>query len=228
MLKSLMAFNAALDQSSPNEDDLVAVAQDFIKGNDAMKTYRQIYVAEKFIKKGVALSTVVDLMDQAASGVEAALNVSAATVAVQPAEIGDLRARALSQGTTPDIPTAPRTALSGLLRGRIEDLAGLALFNLDKPAEAATRLRRAVNVATEGTPLWRSSMWHLGAALEANGKQDQALLYYIKSYVSGPPDPARRSVIETVYKKVNGTLDGLEDKIGPGFAAASASPTPSP
>ena len=55
-----------------------------------------------------------------------------------------------------------------------------------------------------------------------------ALLYYIKSYVSGPPDPARRSVIETVYKKVNGTLDGLEDKIGPGFAAASASPTPSP
>jgi hypothetical protein len=71
-------------------------------------------------------------------------------------------------------------------------------------------------------------MWHLGAALEANGKHDQALLYYIKSYVSGPPDPARRSVIETVYKKVNGTLDGLEDKIGPGFAAASASPTPSP
>jgi uncharacterized membrane protein YgcG/tetratricopeptide (TPR) repeat protein len=228
MLKSLMAFNAALDRSAPNEDDLIAVAEGFIKGNDAMKTYRQIYVAEKFIKKGVALSTVVDLMDQATSGVEAALNVPAATVAVQPSEIGDLRARALAQGTTPDIPTAPRTALSGLLRARIEDLAGLALFNLDKPAEAATRLRRAVNVATEGTPLWRSSMWHLGAALEANGKHDQALLYYIKSYVSGPPDPARRSVIETVYKKVNGTLDGLEDKIGPGFNAASASPTPSP
>jgi len=228
MLKSLMAFNAALDVVSPNEDDLIAVAEGFIKGNDAMKTYRQIYVAEKFLKKRVALSTVVDLMDDATSGVEAALNVPAATVAIQPGEIGDVRARALSQGSTPDIPTAPRTALSGLLRARIEDLAGLALFNLDKPAEAATRLRRAVNAATEGTPLWRSSMWHLGAALEANGKHDQALLYYIKSYVSGPPDPARRSVIETVYKKVNGTLDGLEDKIGPGFAAASATPTPSP
>jgi hypothetical protein len=35
-------------------------------------------------------------------------------------------------------------------------------------------------------------------------------------------------VIENVYKKVNGTLDGLVDKIGPGFAAASASPTPTP
>ncbi|HBB97615.1 MAG TPA: hypothetical protein DC054_19715 [Blastocatellia bacterium] len=228
MMKALLAFNAALDQASPNEDGLVAIAQDFIKGDDAMRTYRQVYVAGKFVKKGVALSSVVELMDQAMTGVEVALSAPAATVAVQPEELGDARARALAQGGTPDIPDAPRTALSGLLRGRIEDLAGLALFNLDKPADAAIRLRRAVTTATEGTPLWRSSMWHLGAALEANGKHDQALLYYIKSYVNGPPDPARRSIIEAVYKKVNGTLDGLDDKIGPGFAAASASPSPTP
>src|SRR6185436_20121318 len=137
-------------------------------------------------------------------------------------------AHAIVQGGSLDVPDAPRTALSGLLRGRIEDLAGLAFFNLDKSAEAIVRLRRAVTTATEGTPLWRSSMWHLGAALEANGKNDQALLYYIKSYVKGPPDQARRSIIENVYKKVNGTLDGLEDKIGPGLNAASTSPTPSP
>ena len=43
-------------------------------------------------------------------------------------------------------------------------------------------------------------MWHLGAALEANGKSDQALLYYIKSYVNGPPDQARRSVIAQHFK----------------------------
>src|SRR5438132_10533352 len=69
-------------------------------------------------------------------------------------------------------------------------------------------------------------MWHLGSALEANGKNDQALLYYIKSYVTGPPDPARRSVIENVYKKVNGTLEGLDDKIGPSFATGTATPNP--
>jgi Tfp pilus assembly protein PilF len=228
MMKALLALNSTLDQSSPNEDNLIALAQDFIKGDDAMRTYRQVYVAGKFLKKGVALSAVVQMMDQASTGVEVALGVPAATVAVQVEELADSRARALSQGGTIDVPDAPRSALSGLLRGRIEDLAGLALFNLDKPADAVVRLRRAVNTATEGTPLWRSSMWHLGAALEANGKNDQALLYYIKSYVNGPPDRARRSIIENVYKKVNGTLDGLEDKIGPGFAAASASPTPSP
>lgn len=228
MMKALLAFNSALDQSSPNEDNLIALAQEFIKGDDAMRTYRQVYVAGKFVKKGVALSAVVQLMDQASAGVEAALGVPAATVAVQAEELAESRARAVAQGGTIDVPDAPRTALSGLLRGRIEDLAGLALFNLDKSGDAVVRLRRAVNTATEGTPLWRSSMWHLGAALEANGKNDQALLYYIKSYVNGPPDRARRSIIENVYKKVNGTLDGLEDKIGPGFAAASASPTPAP
>ncbi len=228
LLKSLLTFHAALDQPEAKEDDLIALAQDFIKGDDAMRTYRQIYVAGKFLKKGIALATVVELMDQATSGVEVALSVPAATVAVQAEELADTRANALARGTTLDVPDAPRTALSGLLRGRIEDIAGLALFNLDKPAEAATRLRRAVSTATEGTPLWRSSMWHLGAALEATGKNDQALLYYIKSYVNGPPDAARRSVIENVYQKMNGTLDGLEDKIGPGFAAASASPSPTP
>jgi tetratricopeptide (TPR) repeat protein len=228
MMKALLAFNSALQQDSPGADNLVALAAEFIKGDDAMRTYRQVYVAGKFVKKGVAFSNVVELMDQAVAGVDAALNVPGATVAVQAEELADTRAQALARGGTPDLPDAPRTALSGLLRAHIEDLAGVALFNLDKSAEAAVRLRRAVVAATQGTPLWRSSMWHLGSALEANGKYDQALLYYIKSYVAGPPDPARRSIIEAVYKKVNGTLDGLDDKIGPGFAAASASPTPTP
>jgi tetratricopeptide (TPR) repeat protein len=229
MLKALLALNTALNQpegSVANEDELVAISKDFTAGDDAMRTFRQIYVAERFLKKSVTLLTVIDLMDQATSGVEAALSAPAATLAVQPDEYTDVRARALAQGGTPRIPDAPRDALSGLLRARIEDLAGMALFKLDKSNEAVARLRRAVNAAPEGTPLWRSTMWHLGAALEATGKNDQALLYYIKSYRAGPPDPARRSVIENVYKKVNGTLEGLDDKIGPGFAAASSSPTP--
>lgn len=229
MLKALLAFTTALavpEGRSPNEDEVLAFAQEFISGDDPMRTYRQIYVAGKLLRKGVALSSVIEMMDQASAGVEAALSVPAATVAVQPEELGDIRARAIARGGSADVPTAPRSALSGLLRAKIEDLAGMALFNLDKPAEAAMRLRRAVSAAPEGTPLWRSSMWHLGAALEAAGKNDQALLYYIKSYVAGPPDSARRSVIENVYKKVNGTLEGLDDKIGP--ASATASPKPSP
>jgi len=230
MMRALLAFATAINRTEgpANEDELTAIVQDFIGGNDAMRTYRQVYIAGKFVRKGVGLSSVIDLMDQATAGVEAALSAPAATVAVQPEELADMRARALAQGGTPNVPDAPRAALSGLLRGRIEDLAGMAFFNLDKPNEAVARLRLAVSASPEGTPLKRTAMWHLGSALEASGKNDQALLYYIKSYLTGAPDPARRAVIESVYKKVNGTLDGLDDKIGPAFTTATATPAPTP
>ncbi|HSP61505.1 MAG TPA: TPM domain-containing protein [Pyrinomonadaceae bacterium] len=231
MLKGLLAFTLAVepaDGRSPKEGDVLAAAQDFIAGDDGMRTYRQLYLAGKLLKKGVALQSVVELMDKAPTGVEAALSVPAATVAAQAEELGDIRARALAQGGTPDVPDVPRAVLEALLRGRIEDTAGVALFNLDQSGEAVARLRRAVSVLPQGTPLWRMSLWHLGSALEANGKSDQALLYYIKSYVAGAPDAARRSVIENVYKKVNGTLDGLDDKIGPVAVTTTATPAPTP
>jgi tetratricopeptide (TPR) repeat protein len=152
MLKGLLAFAAALNPEgrSTSDDNLVASAQDFIGGDDPMRTYRQIYVASKLLRKGVALSSVIDLMDAATGGVEAALNVPGATVAVQPEELADARARALSQGGTPNVPDAPRSALSAILRARIEDIAGMALLNLDKPVDAVTRLRRAVSVSPQG------------------------------------------------------------------------------
>lgn len=230
MLKGLMAFASALNPEgrSKSDDDLVAIAQDFISGDDPMRTFRQVYVAGKLLRKGVALPAVIDLMDSATGGVEAALSIPAATVAVQPDELADARARALAQGGTPDVPNAPRAALSAILRARIEDIAGMALLNLDKTVDAVARLRRAVSVSPQGTPLWRSSMWHLATALEADGKHDQALLYYINSYRAGAPDPARRAVIENIYKKVNGTLDGLDDKIGPAYSSSAPSPSASP
>src|SRR6267378_621134 len=61
MLKALLALNTALNQPEgrvPNEDELAAIARDFTAGDDAMRTYRQIYVAQKFLNKGVALATV--------------------------------------------------------------------------------------------------------------------------------------------------------------------------
>ena len=222
MLKALLALNTALNQpegNAPNEDELGAIARDFTAGDDAMRTYRQVYVADKLVRKGVALSTVIDLMDQATSGVEAGAERAGRDPRRAARRIQRHSRAGVGPGRHASHSRCAARALSGLLRGRIEDLAGMALFKLDKANEAVTRLRRAVNAAPEGTPLWRSAMWHLGAALEATGKNDQALLYYIKSYVAGPPDPARRSVIENVYKKVNGSLEGLDDKIGPGFTA---------
>ncbi len=136
MHKALLALTGTLARSSVSDDEALAIAQDFTAGEDGMRTFRLVYVAGKFVRHHVALSSVSDLMENAVKGVEAALSVPAATVAVQPEELSDVRAQALAQGATPDIPDAPRTALSGLLRGRIEDLA---MARTIKPCSTTSR-----------------------------------------------------------------------------------------
>jgi hypothetical protein len=99
-------------------------------------------------------------------------------------------------------------------------------LNQDKVDEAVEHLKRAVSILPVGTPAARDSMWHLGVALERRGNNTDALAYYLKGYSAGLPDPVRRAVIEKLYRKVNGSLDGLDDRIGPGFAPAVNAQTP--
>jgi tetratricopeptide (TPR) repeat protein len=147
--------------------------------------------------------------------VDAAVEAPAATLATQADEFRELRARAIASGNTPEIPEAPRNVLANILRGRIEDLSGWALFNQDKYPEAIEHLKRATTTLPEGTPSWRSALWHLGVALEQSGSKEDALKYYITSYKAGPPDANRRTIIEQLYRKINGTLNGLDERIGP-------------
>jgi tetratricopeptide (TPR) repeat protein len=231
ILKALLAFAIATNQQTDNdkvdEATAVAAAQAFASGDDDMRVYRELYAASRLLRKGVGLQTAYELAEAARNGVEAALNIPAVTVAVQADELREIRARAIASGGTPDIAVAPRNVLSNILRGRIEDLSGWALFNQDKTSEAVEHLKRAANVLPEGTPSWRTSLWHLGAALDQAGSRDEALGYYIKSYNSGEPDAARHAVIEQLYRKINGSLQGLDDKIGAAPATASLN-LPSP
>jgi hypothetical protein len=99
-------------------------------------------------------------------------------------------------------------------------------------------LQSATKILPEGTPSWRTALWHLGAALEQTDQKAEALNAYIKSYVSGDPDPLRRKLIEQLYVKVNGSLDGLDQRLSgtptaapvstPTSDAAVASATPAP
>jgi len=136
-------------------------------------------------------TAVQQLTDGARNGVEAAIYVPAVTVAVQADELGEMRARAIASGGTPAIPDAPRNVLANILRGRIEDLAGWSLFNQDKWTEAVERLRLAVGILPDKTPSWRTAVWHLGAALQQSGNSEEALNYYIKSYVAGANDTGK-------------------------------------
>jgi hypothetical protein len=187
-----------------------------------MRAYRQLYAANRLLQSRIAFQTVIDLAEAAKTGVEAALDAPAATVATLADNLIEIRARAIASGSTPSVPDVARNVRSNILRGRIEDMMGTALFNQDKASEAVPHLRRAISVLPEDTIWLRTALWHLGAALAATGKPQEALAAYMTSYRRSQPDPARRAVIEALYRKVNGSLDGLDAALG---APATASST---
>ena len=228
MLKALMALIAATSQPNEagkfDEASAAAAAKEFASGPDEMRVFRQLYAANRLVEKGIALPTAYELTEAARSSVEEALTVPVLTVAVQAEEYRDLRARVLAQGGTPEIAEAPRDVLSNILRGRIEDIAGWSLFQQNKTSEALAHLKRAANILPEGTPASRTALWHVGAALAQADQKEEALSYYIKSYNSGEPDPGRKAVIEQLYQKTYGSLDGFNERMGGQLVAANVAP----
>jgi tetratricopeptide (TPR) repeat protein/uncharacterized membrane protein YgcG len=232
ILKALLAFATSLDQENSgqaaSEEGLVSAAKAFAAGDDDARVHRELYAANRLLQKGVGFQAAYELAEAARGSAEAGLTVPDLTVVVQADEFRLIRARAIAQGGTPDIPEAPRNILSNLVRGRIEDTSGWALYNQDKLDAAVEHLQRAVTILPEGTPAARAALWHLGVALERQDKKAEALANYIKSYNSGDPDPVRRTLIEQLYRKVNGSLDGLDTRIGPGFETSVNTPAPAP
>lgn len=248
VLKSLLALRLALDAtastaaegSASNQPDAsnaaAAAANDFTTGTDEMRAYRQLYAASRLLRRGLALQTALELTNAARANVEAAIAIPEATSATTADELRDARAAAIAQGGTPDIPTLPRNAISNILRGRIEELTGMALLGQGKTTEAVVALRRAVSVLPERSLYWRTAQWRLGTALASSGQERDALAAYIKSYNPDAPDAARRAVIESLYTKVNGSLAGLDTQIGGAPArlatleavSANATVTPTP
>jgi uncharacterized membrane protein YgcG/Tfp pilus assembly protein PilF len=225
VLKDLLVLTTALNPSTEtiNEQAAVVAAKEFASGSDAARAHRELYAAGRLLQKGVGFQTAYELAEAARTSADAALTVPAVTLAVQADEYREIRARAISAGGTADIVDAPPNILSNILRGHIEDTSGWALFNLDKVDEAVDHLNRAVNIMPAGTPGLRASQWHLGAALERQGKNEEALSYYLKSYSAAGPDPLRRAIIEKLYRRVNGSLEGLDERIG---GASSGTTTP--
>ena len=244
VIKGLLALHLALNATtaataggegsaattSTGDSSIAAVLNDFTSGADEMRAFRQLYAASRLLRRGVAFGSVLELMDAARLSVEAAIDAPAATVATTADELREARANAIAQGGTPDIPQLPRNAISNILRGRIEELTGMALLGQGKTKEAVAALRRAVSVLPDKSLYWRTAQWRLGTALASSGQERDALAAYIKGYNAQSPDPARRAVIEALYTKVNGSPAGLDAQIGSApvatFEATNANRSP--
>ncbi|MGB7203605.1 MAG: hypothetical protein WBD16_15260 [Pyrinomonadaceae bacterium] len=225
-LAGLLELRQQLDSAEINDQNLAAAVDQFVKGGDRMKVYRQIFAASQLLEKKTALLKVLELTKAATLGVDDGLAGPNSTIAVMANELYESRAIAATKGEYIVVPDLPRHTLSAVLRGRVEEIAGWAQYNLGSADEAIIRLRRAIGVLPADSTWWRSSTWRLGAAYALAGKHTEALDMYIKSYKSAErPDVIRYGVIESQYRKVNGSTEGLADKIGPNLVPKVAPET---
>jgi tetratricopeptide (TPR) repeat protein len=221
-LKNLLAFAQAFDAEKPNEAVILKASQEFVAGADAARVHRQLYAANRLLRAQIALEKVLELTQTATEGVDAGVEVPAAAAAVLAEELYAPRQTAAVNGSIVQVPEIPRPTLINILRGRVEEIAGWTLFNQGKTDEAVVRLKRAVGILPESSAWWRSSQWRLGAALEKADKPREALEAYVKSYKSAAPDAPRRAAIEALYFRLNGSMRGLDAKLGEATTATAA------
>lgn len=241
-LAALLELRQSLVSADPAaSSSLGGVIDRFTAGGDKLRIYRQLYAARLLLERKLDLAKVLQLTREASANVDAGTEGPGVASAVFASEVRELRAAARGRGEYLNVPPVPKNMVSAILRGEIEAISGWASFQMENANEAVVRLRRAVNILPVDSSWWRTSSWRLGSALAAAGKDAEALENYIKAYKSaGLTDPVRYSMIEAVYKRVNGSTDGLETKIGrnpaPSVAelpkavepAASPGPTPTP
>lgn len=214
-LKVLFQLEKVLAEDRPDPANVSALADEFCRGSDPMSTHRKLFAASLLLDKKVAPEKALELGQSAMEGVETSLNVADPGAAVMASELYEARAVSFARNDFLLIPDVPRQTLSALMRGRIEEVTGLALLEKNDPAAAEIRFRRALTVYPKDSAWWRSAKWHLGEAMQASGNDADALENYISSYKIDKPDAGRYLRIQLLYKKVNGSLDGLEEKVGP-------------
>ena len=215
----LLKLSLRLKQAAATPDiapsALIALARNFAAGDDKMAPHRALYAASVLLSHNVGTEAAKAFAETASAREEDALTVSNPAAAIMATELYDAREIAFSRNEFLLIPDVPRQTLSAIYRGRIEEILGVALLLEGKPQDAVIRFRRALTVLPKDSAWWRSAMWNLGLGLEASGSESEALRTYIDSYKTDKPNPPRYLRIATLFKKLNGNLNGLESEIGP-------------
>jgi tetratricopeptide (TPR) repeat protein len=227
-LAALLALKQQLDGPQPEADAVGRAVDEFVGGDDGMRVHRELYAASALLEKHSALPKVLELTRSAPRSLDAGLKVADPVTPVLAGELYESRRLALSRGEFINTPDVPAQTLSAILRGRVEELTGWAMYESNDADQAVLHLRRATSVLPADSAWWRSANWRLGNAYALAGKDADALDAYIKTYKSGGPDPVRYNVIASFYKRVKGSDEGLEEAIGPNPNPAVAQVVPSP
>ncbi len=222
-LAALLRFASTIEEPQPT--DAVAAARAFADPGGPMQVYRKMFAAEMLLDKQVDPAAVLELTQTAASRLDDGLAVPVASTATLAGELYERRRTAFAAQQFIVVPEVPRQTLSAVLRGRIEDAAGWALYQQKNLDEAIVRLKRAITVLPKDSAWWRSSMWRLGTVQEALQNDKDALDAYAASYKSEPGSGAKYLTIRAVYQRLNGNTAGLDELIGPSPVAIDDSST---
>jgi tetratricopeptide (TPR) repeat protein len=175
-------------------EELDQAAMDFIDAEKTRRSFRALHIAQELARAGVLTGTATELADQALSMAEVATEFD-----------GSLR----------DYPNYDREGRLRIFRGRALDAKGWALFKAGKNDEAMKVLSEAAQ-AYGPLPEGKRALRHLAAVKEVSGELREALNLYIAGYEPPSSNSAidvNRTVIEGIYRNLNGSLEGLDERL---------------
>ncbi len=174
-------------------EELDRAAMDFVENESSRRAHRALYIAQKLAQAGIATGLAVELAEQSLGLADAATEAD-----------GSLR----------DYPNFDRNGRRQIFRGRALDAKGWAQFRAGQVEESAASLNEAVK-AYGSLPEVKRALWHLAVVKETANELSPALDLYLAGYQ--PPEAGsadvKLAVIEVLYRKVNGSTDGLEARL---------------
>lgn len=185
-------LSAGGDANLPGMSELLRAITTFTTLDDGRQAFRMVWASRKLTEADLALDAAEQLARRA---------IAIADTATEPA------------GSMRDAPRLDREGRRAMFSGRAYDALGWAQFKKGNIRAALENLIKAVDVYPTSLDR-KAAIWHLAVVTQEAGDDRRALDLYIASY---EPESAtavvRRAQIESLYKRINGSLSGLEEKL---------------
>lgn len=163
----------------------------FLNVKDERQAFRKMWAAQKLFETDIALERAVEISTELVKEAETAT---------------------LLEGSIREAPELDSQSRQKLFRARAYHLLGQIRFKQGQVEEASKILKMAVDTFAESAEQ-RVAISHLATVIQTSGNDKEALSLYIKSYNKYDENATvQKSIIENLYRKVNGSLDGLDLK----------------
>ncbi len=185
-------LTAGADSTLPGMTELLRAITAFTTLDDGRQSFRMIWVSKKLTEANLAFDAAEQLARRA---------ISLGEAATEP------------DNSMRDAPILDRAGRRAVFFGRSYDALGWVLYKKGDKRAAVGALSKAVESYMPSAER-KNALWHLAIATEDVGDEKNALEFYIASYdAAASSAKIRRAQIESLYKKVNGSLAGLDDKL---------------